>query len=156
MTLGPDDYREGALRRLEDAWRLFDSQQWEGAAYLAGRAAQAMLRSFLARGQRTLELGHDLRDHLKKVRACAVLVAAEDDESLADAINELAILWRNDLRFTGVRRFRQLLVRAGRVSRLRGRPIVGEPERPNARALLDAAQTVVTKGKSAWRRLKKN
>ena len=155
MALGPDDYREGALRRLEDAWRLFDGQQWEGAVYLGGRAAQGMLRSLIAREPGTLELGHSLREHLKRVRACAVLSPVEDDDALADAINELVILWRNDLRFTGTRRFRRLLTQAGRIKRLRGRAIVGEPEKPNARAVLDAAQTVVTKGELAWRRLKK-
>ncbi len=155
MGLGPEDYREGARRRIDDAWSLFDQERWEGAVYLAGRAAQAMLRGLLARQRGELQVGHDLREHLRQVRGLGILKLNEDDE-LEDAINDLAVLWRNDLRFTGARRFRQLLKQAGRLERIGRKRISGDPEKPNARGLLNAAEAVVSRGNLIWQRLNRN
>lgn len=156
MSLGPEDYREGATQRIGDAHSLLENQRWAGAVYLAGRGAQAMLRSLLVRKTGKLEVGHDLHDHLKQIRRLGILKAGEDDHELHDAVNELAILWRNDLRFTGAGRFRQLLSRVGRTKQIGSRRIKGDPEKPNAVAVVQAAETVVSRGELVWRRLKKN
>lgn len=154
MGLGPQDYREGAKARLEDAQALFDKSQWVGSVYVAGRAAQAMLRSLIAR-RGSLEVGHDLRDHVKQVRALGMM-RRDGDEQIEDAVNELVVVWRNDLRFSGERRFRQLLTQVGRHKRIGSRRIGGDPAKANARSLINAAEAVVSRGERIWKRSKRS
>jgi len=155
VSLAPEDYREAASRRLEEGWVLYRESRWEGATYLAGRAAQAMLRSLLVVQGRSLEVGHNLRQHLSKVRTLGIL-QHRNDEAMEDAVNELAVVWRNDLRFTGAKRFRRLLRKAGRLAKIRGRRIRGIPEKANALSLLNAADTVVSRGDLTWHRSKQS
>lgn len=103
-----------------------------------------MLRCLIVR-QRGLELGHDLREHLKQARDLGMFQRSEDD-AVADAVNELAVIWRNDLRFTGSARFAKQLHRTGRNRRIRGKRVVGDPEKANAHSVLNAAEIVVSRG----------
>jgi len=154
MGLGPQDYREGAKARLEDARALYDKKQWVGSVYVAGRAAQAMLRSLLARGG-NMEVGHDLRHHVKRVRSLGML-QRDGDEQIEDAVNELVVIWRNDLRFSGERRFRQLLMQVGRHKRIGSRRVGGDAAKANARSLMNAAEAVVSRGERIWKRSTKS
>ena len=73
LRLGSEDYRYGALGRLEDARTLYGQERWAGAIYLAGRAVEGLLRSLLWRATREQEIGHDLRQLLTKARSLSVV-----------------------------------------------------------------------------------
>src|SRR5438105_3464007 len=94
-TLGAVDYHEGSLLRLSDAEHLYQAKQWVGCIYLAGRAAEATLRSLLWIKTRQQEEGHDLAGLLKRVKRL-IPFHPSDEERLQDATNEVGVVWRND------------------------------------------------------------
>src|SRR5437870_3409690 len=98
VGFGVQHYREGSLMRLSEAHQLYCARQWVGCIYLGGRAVEAILRAlyWLKSGQH--DKGHDLRGSLTAVRG---VFGRADEVALDNAINEVAIVWRNDLRFTG-------------------------------------------------------
>lgn len=80
MQFSAEEFRLGALERLEDARLLRDSQHWVGAAYAAGRCVEAMLRGLIR--LKTIEdtSGHDLRDLLKKAAEVNILADVDEDK----------------------------------------------------------------------------
>ena len=146
--LGSDDYREGALARLEEARRLRDQQQWVGAVYLAGRAVEAILRSLLWLRGRQQEIGHDLRDLLKRTRSLGIL--SSDDTELGGYVNDIAVIWYNNLRFVGDNRFLRDLRAAGRHKHIYGRRIKGDVLKANARHVVEMCEAIVTRGDRVW------
>lgn len=152
FELGTEYYREGAMLRLREARILYDKREWVGCVYLAGRAAESILRSLLWARTRQQEMGHDLRHMLKRVRLIISFKENEADE-LDDAVNELAIIWRNDLRFTGHSRFRGMLKANGRLSRIHGMKVKGDPLKANAKPVLEAAERIVARGEPHARRV---
>lgn len=145
---------EGASRGLEDARALLDRGRWVGAAYLAGRAVESLLRSLLWLENREQEIGHDLRHLLKRVRSLGLL-GSRDDE-LESYINDIAVVWHNNLRFVGDKRFRQDLVRSGRALRIRGRAVKGDLVKANALDVVNSCEAVIHRGALIWKRLKKS
>lgn len=149
--LGSGDYRDGAPMRLRDARVLREQERWLGAIYLTDPAGEGMLRALLWSKRSQQEVGHDLRDLLKRVRALGMLTGRDD--ALLSPVNEIVVLWSNDLRFVGEGAFRRRLERIGRLSRdASGRIIRGDPVKANALGFLDACQAVVARGELAWRR----
>ncbi len=151
MPLNADNFLEGALARRDDAWALYSQRQWCGAIYLAGRAVQSLFRCLLLTGGKPLEVGHDLKDHLKKVRQ----ILPAKDESLGELesnVNEIAIVWRNDLRFTGAERMLRLLQRAKRDKRIGKMRVHGDPLKANAKAVLESCEAVISMGGPLCRR----
>lgn len=144
MALGAEDYREGALCRLKDAQSLYDCSRWAGVIYMAGRAAEGMLRGLLWRDGQQQHVGHDLRDLLRRARA-ARLVGIDDPEML-NSINEVAIVWSNDLRFIGEGKLQTRLRGIGRTKLVAGRPVKGDPLKANALHILNACTAIVTRG----------
>ena len=62
--LDGEDYRKGALERLNDAWTLYRAGQFAGAVSDAGRAVEGMLRAVIwkrdadvATGKKSLDTG---------------------------------------------------------------------------------------------------
>ncbi|MBI4582359.1 MAG: HEPN domain-containing protein [Planctomycetes bacterium] len=157
MPLGTDDYREGAMLRLFDAQVLRDGQAWIGAMYLAGRAAEAVLRGLLWCEGREQEIGHDLRDLVKRVRSLSTLADRDriDLDRLEDDVNELAAIWRNDLRYTGSKRFDRMLKESKRFWRIGGKPVKGDPEKANALSVLEACERIVSVGEPLCQRYRK-
>ena len=148
MSLGSADYREGALARIEDARRLRDQGRWVGAIYLAGRAVESFLRSLLWLNGRQQEVGHNLRDLLTKARSLG-LVSAQDDDLKAE-INEVASLWKNNLRFIGDLRFQRDLRDIGRAQRVNNRPVKGDPIKANALVILESCERIISRGEVLW------
>jgi hypothetical protein len=149
--LGPDDYRDGALARLQDSVRLRESDQWVGAIYLGGRAVECILRALLGIKSRRHEHGHDLRGMLREARSLGI-VRAEEDARMQDGINELAAVWHNNLRFVGEARFLRDLRRLNRDKRINGRPVKGDPLKANAVSLLEICESAVARGVLVWNR----
>lgn len=151
--LGSDDYREGALARLEDARRLRDQERWVGAIYMAGRAVETLLRSLLWLNRREQEVSHDLRRLLRRAQSLGLL--GEDETRLRVHINEVAILWQNNLRFMGDNRFARVLKETRRDKRVGGRPVLGDALKANANYLLELCEEIVDRGEVVWKRYRR-
>lgn len=154
---GSEDYRLGALARWDDAQRLREKRRWVASIYLAGRAVECILRSVLWNAGRTQEIGHDLKDLLKRARSAGShpRQAVLRDDPFQDAVNEVAIVWRNDLRFTGDERFRRLLASIGRSTHIGKRRIQEDPIKANAISILEACESIISRGEP-WCRSQKN
>ena len=155
FTIGSEDYREAALLRMSEAERLREASEWIGSIYLAGRAAEAVLRSLYWLKTRQQDTGHDLKALLKRVFVLLPF-PADLEKRLDDAVNEIAVVWRNDLRFTGEKRFRRLLKESGRLHKIGSNRVQGDPVKANALSVLGACATVVALGEPICKRSKKN
>ena len=109
-SFGGSDYRLGALERLREAQLLLSQEHFAGSIYLAGRGVEGMLRAVIwtnvpeiRQGRQSLETGHDLRHLLKLIRQAGLLHAAGRNDELWAAVQTVARLWRNDLRFSSGR-----------------------------------------------------
>lgn len=155
MALTTEDYREGALARLEDARSLCAQKRWTGAIYLAGRAVEGLLRSLLWSRTREQEIGHDLRQLVTKARSLSV-VNAQDETRILDSLNEIAVIWHNDLRFVGDDWLLRRLKPLGRLSRIGDMRVKGDPLKANATCALEACEAIMARGDLVWNRLKRS
>ncbi len=144
-SLGVEDYRQGALLRLKEAQCLYTEGFWAGCIYLAGRAAESILRALLRVKTKEQESGHDLKDFLKRIRML-IDFHKSDEAELDNAINELAVVWRNDLRFTADARLRRILNTTGRLRRIGRVKVKGDALKANAKSALEASERIVTRG----------
>src|ERR1700683_5368345 len=100
-NLDGDDYRKGALERLDDAFILLRAEQFSGSASDAGRAVEGMLRAVIWKrdanvrsGKKSLDTGHDLRELLTHVRSLGLLSAmAPEDDDLEESVLRIRRLW---------------------------------------------------------------
>lgn len=109
-TMGEVDYRKGALDRIGDSYILLRGEAFGGSAYLAGRGAEGALRAVLwkadreiQQGKKSLDTGHDLRRLLTNVRNLGLLRAGGPDDPLIVAVQRVARLWYNNMRFASSR-----------------------------------------------------
>lgn len=149
VSLGAVDYREGAFARLAEAWILYEGHRWTGAAYLAGRAAEAILRSLLWLRTREHEVGHDLRDLLTRAQELGLI--ADPDAKLENHINDVAVVWNNNLRFAGDGAFLRHLKEIGKHQKVKG-----DRAKYAAKMLLQACEAIVARGEVAWQRCRKS
>ena len=109
--LDGDDYRKGALERLNDAYILLRAGQYSGSASDAGRAVEGMLRAVIWKrdadvraGKKSLDTGHNLRDLLTHVRNLGLLSASGPGNArLDERVQRIAQLWFNNMRFASSR-----------------------------------------------------
>jgi hypothetical protein len=109
-TMGEADYRKGARDRLGESYILLQSEAVGGSVYLAGRGAEGALRAVLwkadleiQQGKKSLDTGHDLRQLLTNVRNLGLLRAGGRDDPLITAVQHVARLWYNNMRFASSR-----------------------------------------------------
>ena len=93
---GAEEYRRGALARLQEALVLIDKQHYAGSVYLGGRGVEAMLRAIIwkrdpeiQQGRKTLETGHDLREILTYVRNLGLLSRHEGTTAFESQIQRI-------------------------------------------------------------------
>jgi hypothetical protein len=117
--MGEAEYRNGARDRIGEAYTLLRAEQFGGSAYLAGRGAEGAMRGVLwkadlqvQQGKKSLDTGHDLRRLLTNVRNLGLLRTGGPDDPLIAAVQHVARLWYNHMRFASSRaveaRWRQL------------------------------------------------
>lgn len=152
MSLGPQDYREGALCRLDEANKLYLAGKWVGTIYLAGRAVEALFRCLLLGQGKPLEVSHDLRSLLK--RTGEVLPGGPRLSAIESAVNQVAAVWQNDLRFSGDARMTRILREAGRTRRIGAVPVKGDPLKANAKVVLEACEMILSSGEPRCKRFK--
>lgn len=150
MSLGRQDYLEGALARHRESIMLYREQEYAGSIYLSGRAVESLLRCLMIRHNVPMTVGHSLREHLKALRSRLRLVHPWS-ETIENAVNEIDIVWRNDMRYSGARRLMRLLKSAGRSARLGGRPIVGDPLKANAKRVTEFTDALIHWGEPKCR-----
>ena len=122
-----DDYRKGALERLDDALILLRAGQFSGSISDAGRAVEGMFRAVIWKrdpdvrsGKKSLDTGHDLRELLTRVRNLGLLDSSDPaSDELEENVQRIAQLWFNNMRFASskfveTRWFRLGQVRKGR------------------------------------------
>jgi hypothetical protein len=125
--------------------------------YCGGLAVESLLRAFRWTEETSFEGRHDLSELLKASRLLKIddeymrrRGASEDairesGVKLRGAVNELIILWHNQLRFASEASLKAYLKSIGRLHRVKGDPL-----KKNALDLLNAAQTVMDRGVTLW------
>jgi hypothetical protein len=120
-------------------------------------AVECLLRAFRWTEDTSFEGRHDLFELLKASRLLKINdefmrrqrtsedAIRESSLNLRAAMEEVIVLWHNNLRFASESSLKAFLKRIGR---LRG--VKGDPLKKSAKDLLDAAQTVVNRGVALW------
>jgi hypothetical protein len=160
MDFTADHYYRAALERMSQAHHLY--REGKGnfalAMYIAGLAAESMLRAFtLRRGKAEFESRHNVllakesgmlnmdRDKLKEKGLTDEQIEGHE-KALWAAVNDVFVLWRNNYRFASEAR---LLAHIKKMKLYEG--VKGDPLKANAFRLLNAAQRLVDKGVLQWR-----
>jgi len=155
MRFSAEKYYRAGIERMNQArtaLRDKDGTSFALAMYCGGLAVECILRAFRWEEDQTFEGRHDLSDLLKASRLLTIdedymrRKGAEDEVrksaiALRSAMNEVVILWHNNLRFASEASLKAFL---NRIDRWRG--VKGDPLKKNATDLMNAAQTVVNRG----------
>ncbi len=158
MQFRDKEYYRASLERLRQAQVLYAKDDaYALTMYCGGLAVECLLRAFRLKKDKHFEGRHDLDELLK---ASGILRVGEehmrnlgkDEEDVRKssvefrgAMNEIAVLWHNNLRFASEARLKAHLTRIKRVQRTKGNPL-----KKNAADLINAAQLVVNRGMVLW------
>ena len=160
MQFRAEQYYQVSLERMQQARRIYeDGAAFALAMYCGGLAVESLLRAFRWTEDTAFEGRHDLSDLLKASRLLRV-----DDEymrrrgatdqaihdsgaKLRGAMNEVIVLWHNNLRFASEASLKAFLNKS-KIGRVYG--VKGNTLKKNALDLLNAAQTVITRGVTLW------
>jgi|SRR5665213_940834 len=126
-SLNGDDYRKGALERLDDALILLRAGQFSGSVSDAGRAVEGMLRAVIWKrdadirtGRKSLDTGHNFRELIMHVRNLGLLAALNPEkDNLEDKVMDLGRLWFNNIRFASSKFVETRWLRLGEVNKRR-------------------------------------
>jgi HEPN domain-containing protein len=164
MQFRAEEYYRAGSERMRQARELFRSGgSFALAMYCGGLAVECLLRAFRWREDASFEGRHDLQDLFK----VSGLLKIDDDfmqrkgwteaqirdsrRGLTGAMNEVAVLWHNNLRYASEDGLKAFLRGRGRLAGVKGDPL-----KKNASDLLTAAQTVVNRGTTLWMSKKKS
>jgi HEPN domain-containing protein len=158
MDFRAEDYYRASSERMSEARRIYKAgKSYALAMYSAGLAVECILRAFRWEKDKSFEGRHDLKDLL---RASGMLSINEEElrkkkmpeetirnlaVSLNAAMNEVIVLWNNNLRFADEKRLRAFLNQIGRLHGIKKHPL-----KKNALDLLNAAQMIVDRGVALW------
>lgn len=158
MQFRAEQYYRVSLERMEQARKIYQyGAAYALAMYCGGLAVESLLRAFRWTEDASFEGRHDLSDLLKASRLLRIddeymrrKNASEDaimraGGNLRAAMNEVIILWHNNIRFASEASLKAFL---NKIGRLQG--VKGDPLKKNAADLLNAAQTVVNRGVMLW------
>ena len=158
MQFTAEQYYRASLERMEQARRIYrGGAAFALAMYCGGLAVESLLRAFRWTEDTSFEGRHDLSDLLKASQLLRI-----DDEfmrrkgvsedvirasglELRAAMNEVIILWHNNMRFASEASLKAIL---NKIHKLQG--VKGDPLKKNAMDLLAAAQTVINRGVTLW------
>lgn len=134
-----------------------DGAAYSLAMYCGGLAVESLLRAFRWAEDTSFEGRHDLSDLLKASRLLRIgeefmrrKGTSEDaiyhaGVELRGAMNEVIMLWRNNLRFASETSLKAYLKTLGRLQGIKGDPL-----KKNTADLLNAAETVINRGVTLW------
>jgi len=156
MKFRAEEYYQASLERMRQARKLCDDRDNDNyalAMYCSGVAVECLLRAF----DPVFDGRHDLA---KLLKACNFLRVHDEymsrrgksDEEiqkmgreLRAAMNEVVLLWRNNLRYASEAKLRSFLKE---VKRLQG--IKGDALKKNTLDLVQASQTMIDRGTLLW------
>ncbi len=164
MQFRAEQYYQASLERMAQARKLLrDGTAFALTMYCGGLAVESMLRAFRWTEDASFEGRHDLSkllgasrllriddDFMRRGRASENAIR-ESGLKLRGAMNEVIVLWHNNLRFASEASLKTFLNGIGRLQGLKGNPL-----KKNAADLTDAAQTVVNRGVVLWMSRKKS
>lgn len=158
MQFTSEEYYRAATERMRQAREIHDSgKNYALAMYCGGLAVECMLRAYRCQKDTSFEGRHDLAELF---RVSGFLETHEERSrkkrkpekeiersaaGLLDAMDDVAALWQNNLRFAAENSLRAYLKRIGR---LRG--IRGDALKKNSADLLLAAELIVEEGARSW------
>jgi len=158
MQFRDTDYYRASLDRMRQAQTLSkEGDAYALSMYCSGLAVECLLRAFRWKQDQSFEGRHDLNDLLRasgilRVNDESMRRRGKDEEEILSAsrefraaMNEILILWHNNLRFASEARLRAHLAGLKRVQGIKGDPL-----KKNASDLLDAAKLIVNKGMVLW------
>jgi HEPN domain-containing protein len=158
MQFTAEQYYKAGLERMNQARNLYrDGTAYALTMYCGGLAVESLLRAFRWKEDTSFEGRHDLSDLLRASRLLRIddeamrrKGASEDAISrsgivLRGAMNEVIVLWHNNLRFASEASLRAFLNKLGRLQGVKGDPL-----KKNALDLLNAAQRVIDRGVTLW------
>jgi hypothetical protein len=158
MQFTAGQYYQASVERMIQAWGLYKAgTAYSLTMYCGGLAVESLLRAFRWTEDASFEGRHDLSDLLKASRLLKIddehmRRKGKSDEAIQQsgiglraAMNEVIVLWHNNLRFASEASLRAVL---NKLNRLKG--VKGDPLKKNALDLLNAAQTVMDRGVTLW------
>ena len=158
MQFRAEEYYQASLERMRQARKIYrDGAAYALAVYCGGLAVESLLRAFRWKRDASFEGRHDLSELLKasglfkidedyKHRRGVSAAGGERAEmELRAAMQEVVMLWHNNLRFASEASLKAYLRRTGRLRRGKADAV-----KKNALDFLNAAQTVVDRGVALW------
>jgi hypothetical protein len=154
----PEHYFRAALERMRQSQFLYrKGDSYSLAMYVAGVAAESLLRAFKGRRNKTFDEKHNL----KRLFEAGLLMltsadfprhAVSNDEirsykrDLQAAIHEIHLLWSNDYRFASEARLRNHLKKLEAFRK----GMKGDILKAYAWKLLNATQRIIDRGNILW------
>lgn len=158
MQFRAKQYYQASVERMEQSRKLYrDGTAFALSMYCGGLAVESMLRAFRWTEERSFEGRHDLFELLKasrllrfddnymRRRGASEESIRESAVKLRGSMNEVVILWHNNLRFASEASLRAFLGQSGRLQGVKGDPL-----KKNARDLVNAAQNIIDRGVVLW------
>ncbi|MFI5458869.1 MAG: hypothetical protein ACHRXM_25860 [Isosphaerales bacterium] len=163
MKFTGEEYYRASIERMRQAREIHDSGAgYALAMYTGGLAVECILRAFRWNKDRSFEGRHDLKDLLKasdllrineepsRKRGVAENERRQSSIALHAAMNEVVVLWNNNLRFAPEASLRAFVNSIGRFQGVKGNAL-----KKNSADLLNAAQMIVDRGGTLWTLKKK-
>jgi HEPN domain-containing protein len=162
MQFIADHYYRAALERIEDARLLYSNERFALSMYVSGLAVECLLRAFYWRRNPSFDARHDLlrlfkesgimeaEQHRLERRDLDLAVVRQAMVDLFGARDTLIRLWSNNYRFAAEAQLRARLRALGEPQTKRGNPV-----KPSALALYNAAKRMINKGTVLWTSVKK-
>jgi HEPN domain-containing protein len=161
MEKSPEDYRQAALERIEQARANYDRKAFALAMYVAGVAVECMLRAYILRrkGKGQLETGHNILLLLSESQLKSIAVEDKLEKGTVDSVvtryidsfeefaTILSLSWANDFRYASEKRLRAELKK-----RKLTHGVKGDTLKANAIRLIEAASWIVREGERLWKR----
>ncbi len=158
MQFTDEQYYKAGLERMKQARGLYqDGAAYSLTMYCGGLAVECLLRAFRWLEDASFEGRHDLAELLKASRLLQIddeymrlnnkpeEAIVESGKKLRTAMNEVIVLWHNNLRFASETRVRTFLRKQRRVQGVKGDAL-----KKNALDLVTAAQMVIDRGVTLW------
>ena len=158
MQFRAEQYYQASLERMVQRHTIYrEGAAFALAMYCGGLAVESLLRAFRWKEDPSFEGRHDLSELLTASRLLKIddefmrRQGASEDAirksglKLRKAMNDVMILWHNNLRFASENGLKAFLHRRGRLQGLKGDPL-----KKNALDLLVAAQAVIERGVVLW------
>jgi hypothetical protein len=163
MKFTGEEYFRASTERMRQARLLHSTKEdYALAMYCSGLSVECILRAFRWKKDKSFEGRHDLEDlfkasdflriHEDRARQRGIPEEEISQSTIAfrAAMNEVAVLWHNNLRFASEAGLRAFLYRAGRLQGIRGSAL-----KKNSSDLLNAVQAIVDRGVALWTSKKK-